>query len=161
MQKSKSKDNRPPFIFWEYFNTVKFLLTKQKYLFVVVPMFGLILSFAGFCTAFQRSGAVLVAIAIYLAYYKQPILHSGDYYKNKYELTADTANERVFKRQLMSKMSEEKAERFVKLAADSRKNYKVNTELADGLRAQFYRVEATIGVSGTLIWAFGDLICCI
>lgn len=114
---------------------------------------------------FARSGSLLVCIALVLAiidhqsWVKNAIPTSQKYrpetYSNIEKAIEDTIKEEI------KTFNLKKSENEIKYLTNLRYNEfleKQKSEKAHETRSRFQRVELAIGLVGTLIWGFGDLI---
>jgi len=138
--------------------------SKNRNIFLLhatIPTIGLMFSSFGFCTAFQRSGAVLIAVAILLAYYKNGIAKLAEEHTKFLDATSDLTNANTIARRIQqaNKITPEKAKEGADIVLRERKKHQLSKEIANDLGDEIYKSEALMGASGTLIWGFGDFIC--
>jgi len=127
-------------------------------LFLSVPLIGLALSILGFSTAFQRSGAVLVALAIFCVYVNHFLTREIDNaqsflqgVKHLKDLPTTISH--------FSRTAEDN-DKAIKLAANvfaQKQRAENNFPKLLPVKDLIVKVEFLAGFCGTLIWALGDI----
>lgn len=116
---------------------------------VLVPAFGLGFTAVGYCTAFERSGAVLIALAISVFFQNQLLTRDID----RKELSNKAA---VHMLSIKTQDKKQREKVFASLTPMNNKNMQDIPRMKD---FSFYlmKVESSAGVLGTTIWGFGDI----
>lgn len=140
------------FSWWLIHNVVQ---SKFKYigLSIGVVSIGILLSLLGYCTAFQRSGSVLVALAVITVYL---VYIAAEEFKNAQAIVKGlTAFER--NKLLQDSLDPVGDSVMIKGAKITKVNAKEVLNNLPSIVKELYFYEATFGFFGTLIWGFGDL----
>ena len=119
--------------------------------FMALPMLGIVIDLLWYCSAFSRSGAVLVAFAISSVYLSHIVSSEQDQTESINEQTqrVDPSIQPSEKQKILA----EWLQRAGESAGEMSELMKTSKE-----KLSFY--EFTAGVCGTLIWAFGDWLPC-
>jgi len=124
---------------------------------------GVTLTFLGYCTSLQRSGAILVCLAIYGVYINHQIAvqllsYRSDFQRGNFLKEQGSIHD-VVSWQYNPRIPREESDRKADEIIAAHKNAEQSIPKYQNTRDNMIILECTAGIVGTLVWAFGDLLC--
>ncbi len=124
-----------------------------------IPLVGLALGYRGFETAFLRSGAVMVMLAITSVYLNHFVI-KADTFLNAIQTKIKNPNDdRIIKKAYLGDKKIDFNSAEDKAILDSLKSLsKEDIKKLETIQKKITYIEFLSGITGTFIWGFGDLL---
>jgi len=130
-----------------------------------IPLIGFVLSLIGFETAFLRSGAIMVILAVTSVYLNHYVIKADSFLNAILDKIENPQDDRVIKKSYLGSKEINYSSSKNKDFLDSLKFLtKKDIKNLEKVQKKITYIEFVSGASGTFIWGFGDLIfpapCC-
>ncbi len=143
-------------------NTVELILNNPNFpwlLALSIPLIGFTLSYKGFETAFLRSGAVLVMLAVTSVYLNHFVIKADTFLNAVQNKIENPNNDRIIKKAYLGDKEIDFNSTEDKAILDSLKSLsKEDIKKLETIQKKITYIEFLSGISGTFIWGFGDLL---
>jgi len=142
-------------------NIIEFILKYPNFPWLLalgIPIVGLILSFNGYETAFLRSGATMVVFAVTSAYLNHYIIEADRLLNDVLNKIENTKNEKTIQKVYKGEIEVASNPREAQTLLDDLKGLsEEEIKKLQKIQKKVTYIEFLSGVTGTIIWGFGDL----
>ena len=144
----------------EYRNIIEFILKNQNFPWIFIfsiPISGFVLSYIGFETAFLRSGAIMIIVAVISVYLNHFVI-KADAVLNAVRLKLNNPDlDTSMSMALGANMIDLKSDEDKEIVEQIKELGKKDIQALELINKKITAIEFFSGTIGTFIWGFGDL----